>query len=524
MRSGLAVKPGLSHCLSVLSVLILAGCAGLPDNGSRVESRALIATGDTRLGRAAAAYLDGRSRGSGFVLLESGLDAFVARAGLADLAERSIDAQYYLFHGDLTGRLLAHRLLMAADRGVRVRLLVDDMAISGSDVGAAAMDSHPNMEVRIFNPFSRKSARTIQYLTRLGSVTRRMHNKSFTVDNQISVLGGRNIGDEYFEADPRLSFSDLDVMGFGPLAQDVSKAFDLYWNSPMAYPALTLAKAAPGEAEIADMRRRLDDFLARNAESPYVKALRESQLATSIRQGKLDVREGDATVLYDQPEKLAASREHSEYRLLTELEPYFGNVQKELLIVSPYFVPGKAGTAYLRGLAQRGVRVVILTNSLSSTDVAPVHAGYAKYRGDLLRAGVELYELNKHMYDDAPRKKIFAGSSGASLHAKSFIIDREKVFIGSMNLDPRSAVENTEIGVILDAPETADEMARRFLEGLPKAAFRLELKTDGVFSESIIWHGYEHGAPTTFTVEPYSSGLTRFIVDLAWLLPVESQL
>jgi len=510
--------------LVVFLVLALQACANLPDNSGRQPSEAFTDVDDVYLAGLARELGQEQPGDAGFVLLGSGLDAFVARMALAQRAERSIDAQYYLFHGDLTGKLFAHGLLSAADRGVRVRLLVDDMAISGGDLAAAAMDSHPNIEVRVFNPFSRESSRLVQYVTRLGSVTRRMHNKSFTVDNQFSVLGGRNIGDEYFEADPDIAFSDLDVMVFGPTVREVSRSFDLYWNSPLSYPALSLARDTPGPGRIDEMRKALAGFAELNRDSDYLRALRNSPLARTAADGTLEVHAGSASVVYDQPEKISSSRDHAEYRLSTALAPYFEQLEDELIIISPYFVPGKSGTAYLRELANRGVRVVVLTNSLASTDVPVVHAGYAKYRQALLRAGVEVYELSTRARQSAADQRVFSGSSAASLHAKSFIIDRKYVFIGSMNLDPRSAVENTEIGVVFEAPDTAEQMARHLLQGLPEAAFRLELISDGALSESILWHGLEQGKPVTYRVEPYSSAWSRLIVDLAWLLPVESQL
>ena len=234
----------------IAGIFVACGCASLPDNTDRATSYAYTNTADTFLGRDLMKKTAANPGKSGFRLLESGLDAFVARAVLAHVAEKSIDAQYYLFHDDLTGKLFMDQLLKAADRGVRVRLLVDDMDLEGRDLGAAALDSHPNMEVRLFNPFSRKTGRLSQLVTRLGTVTRRMHNKSFTVDNQVTILGGRNIGNEYFEARPDLAFADLDVMAIGPVVSRVSGSFDKYWNSPLAYPAAAISKQQPTPAGI----------------------------------------------------------------------------------------------------------------------------------------------------------------------------------------------------------------------------------------------------------------------------------
>ncbi len=369
------------------SVLMLLGCATLPENFDRPESYALVDTENTSLGRLHAAERAAYPGKSGFHLLANGLDAFVARAVLSNHAERSIDAQYYLYHNDLVGKLFSDLLLKAADRGVRVRLLVDDMDFAGRDVEVVAMDSHPKIEVRIFNPFARNVGRTSQYVTRLGSVTRRMHNKSFTVDNQITILGGRNIGSEYFDANPDLAFADLDVMAIGPVAKEVSAVFDRYWNSELAYPASVLLKGEPLTPEkVEELRGRLNNYVAEQNDSEYLRALRNSDLANLFHNHRVDFRWGNAEVVFDQPEKLLHDFSETKYHLTPMLRPYFDGIQKELIIFSPYFVPGKPGTAFLTGLSRRGVRVRILTNSLASNDVGIVHAGYVKYRRELLES------------------------------------------------------------------------------------------------------------------------------------------
>jgi putative cardiolipin synthase len=508
----------------VVAFFILSGCATLPTNFERPQSYAFTDTEDTRFGKAHRDEMRTYTGQSGFLLLGNGLDAFVARALLAHAAERSIDVQYYLYHDDLIGRLFTDQLLKAADRGVRVRLLVDDMDLEGKDLGASVLDSHPNMEVRLFNPFSRKRSRISQFVTRMGSVTRRMHNKSFTVDNQVTILGGRNMGNEYFDADPELAFSDLDVMSIGPVAREVSIAFDLYWNSELAYPVAVLTGKPPTPEEIKQMRQKLDEYVAEQADSDYLKALRESNLANAIRQNNVRFHWGEAVVLYDQPEKILHDFDESEYHLTPKLAPYFDGVQEELIIFSPYFVPGKPGTAFLNQLAQRGVRVRILTNSLASNDVGIVHAGYSKYRKDLLRSGVELYELNEKLTrKERKEEKGEGGSSKASLHAKSFVFDRKKVFIGSLNLDPRAVVHNTEIGVVLTSEKIASEMSDWFNQNMEQMAFRLELKKEGG-SEKILWHGLVDGKDETFDVDPHTGFWRRFGIGFMRLLPIESQL
>ena len=512
--------------LAILVALsLVAACATLPENVGRKETFAYPDTGDTRLGREIQRGEAAHPGESGFHLLGNGLDAFVARAVLAHVAERSIDVQYYLYHDDLVGRLLTWQLLQAADRGVRVRLLVDDMDLSGRDSGAVALDSHPNVEVRIFNPFSRKTGRTSQYVTRMGSVTRRMHNKSFTVDSQATILGGRNIGNEYFEADPDLAFADLDVIGVGPVARDVSTAFDRYWNNELAYPVSVLIDKPPTPEETGRMRQQLNEFAAAQAGSVYLKALRNSDLADKLRKNEVRYSWGNAVVVYDLPEKMLHDAGEKEYQLAPQLRPYADGVRKELILFSPYFVPGEAGTSFLTDLVARGVRVRILTNSLASNDVSVVHAGYAGYRKPLLRGGVELYEMNKKLTrEQREEKKGAGGSSKASLHAKSFVFDREQVFIGSMNLDPRAVVHNTEIGVVLTSREIAQGMGNWFDENIGKLAFRLELKRDEDGSEALLWHGTVDGTPQTFDVDPYTGFWKRLGIGFLGILPIESQL
>lgn len=497
----------------------------MPDNSERSVSYAYPPTEDTRIDKAIQDEKATHPNRSGFVMLASGIDAFVARAVLADQADRSIDVQYYLYHNDLTGKLLSAMLIKAADRGVRVRILVDDMDLEGRDLNATILDSHPNIEVRLFNPFSRKTGRISQFLTRYGSVTRRMHNKSFTVDNQATILGGRNIGDEYFEADPGIAFSDLDVLAIGSVPEKVSTAFDKYWNSDLAYPASVLMGRQPTPEEIELASQQFEEFLAQKSDTEYLQALRDSDLANKLRNSQLRFSWGNAEVIYDLPEKLLHDFDKLEYHLLPKLKPYLDGITEELIIFSPYFVPGKDGTLFLTQLCEKGVRVRILTNALSSSDVGIIHAGYAKYRKDLLRSGIELYELNKKISrKERKAKKGELGSSKASLHAKSFVFDRDTVFVGSLNLDSRAVYHNTEIGVVFQSTEIAAGMGEWFDQNIETIAFRLELHIDEDGSEEIRWHGYEDGKKQVFTTDPYASFWRRLGIGFLSLFPIESQL
>ncbi len=511
---------------TVIFALSLGACASLPDNSGRTESHAYDDTRETILGRS----VDRRSRAdtgdSGFYLLGNGLDAFVARAALAYLAERSIDTQYYMIHNDVVGGLFVDQLYKAADRGVRVRLLVDDIDQEGRDIGTAILDTHPNIEVRIFNPFGRNIGRGIQFLTGFGKQTRRAHNKSFTVDNQATILGGRNIGNEYFNADPELAFVDLDVLSIGPLASEVSSSFDLYWNHELSYPISTLVEEQPTVALAKERKKQFDAFIAQQQDSEYIQHLHNSELAKQLRKLSVKYSWGVGEVVADDPEKLTLGTGNTEYRLTEQLRPYLEDVESELIIFSPYFVPGKSGVAFLKMLRDKGVRVRILTNSLSSTDVSVVHAGYSRYRKALLRIGVELYELNKELSKEQREamKQGGIGDSRASLHAKSFVLDRKQIFIGSLNLDARSVIQNTEIGVVFESEQIAEFMADGFDRTIDQVAFRLELQRDDQGREKIAWHGLVDGKQQTLYVDPYTSFWKRFGVGLMRMFPIESQI
>jgi putative cardiolipin synthase len=516
--------------LTIAMLVFAGGCTSLPADVDRPVSHAFTDTDDTTIGKRRRDEIRRHPGESGLLLLPAGLDAFVARAVLADAAERSIDAQYYLLHSDLTGRLFVHRLVEAADRGVRVRLLVDDMDLGGKDLGAAVLDSHPNVEVRLFNPFSRDSARLLQFVTRFGSVTRRMHNKSFTVDNQAAILGGRNIGDTYFDADAEVGFSDLDVLLIGSAVREVSDSFDRYWNSELAYPASALLGREPTAEERQRLSDTFDATVGGDEASTYLDAIADSGLAQKLRRNEVKFEWGDAHVVYDEPEKIVSDRSEEVYHLAPQIWPYFNEVEDELYLFSPYFVPGKAGTAFLGELSRRGIRVVVVTNSLASTDVPAVHSGYARYRKKLLRAGVELYEMKPRARTDAAEQRRrgrgygLSGSSKTSLHSKAFVFDREHIFIGSLNLDPRSVVENTEIGVVLTAPREAARVAGEVDEALHRVAYRLSLETDEQGREHILWHDEDPETQSVYSTDPHSSIWQRFIVGAMGLLPVESQL
>ena len=376
----------------IAAALAVTGCASLPALEGRIETRALTNTGETRLAKSVAPLVAAHPGKTGIHALANPLDAFAARFLLASTAEKSLDVQYYIWRDDQTGYLLFDALWRAAERGVRVRLLLDDNNTKGLDEVIGVLDDHPNIEVRLYNPVAYRGSRMLNFLTDFERVNRRMHNKSFTADNRVTIVGGRNVGNEYFGAGEDVLFADLDVMAVGPVVQEVSNAFDLFWNSASAYPAsLLVPKMA------ADARERLKaKFVEVGAEPEsrkYEDAVRDTPLVTNLLDGKLDLEWDDARVVRDDPAKTLDKPQRHDVLLLTDLLQNFGRPEKSFDLVSPYFVPGENGTKAISSLAQRGVSTRVLTNSLSATDVSAVHAGYAKWRKPLLEAGVKLYEL-----------------------------------------------------------------------------------------------------------------------------------
>ena len=517
------------HCLIVISImfLLLGGCARLPENSGRTTSFAYSQPEETTIGKNWEKSFQEHPGDSAYYLLSNGHDALVARLMLAARADHTIDAQYYLLHKDKVGGLFLDQLYKAADRGVRVRLLLDDMGLEGRDFHGAVMDAHANIEVRIFNPFGRNTSRTIQFVTGFGKQTRRAHNKSFTIDNIATILGGRNIGDEYFIADRELDFYDLDVLAVGPVVPEASGSFDQFWNHELSYPVSSLVEQIPTPEEVQKIKAEFDEFISDQQQTEYLERLKNSKFAQNLGSGTQKFIWGPGKIVGDDPQKLSTDIEDETYHLSEELVPYLNEVNNELLISSPYFIPGKSGLAYVEKLRERGVSITVLTNSLASTDVPIVHSAYANYRRQLLKLGVNVYELNVNLTKENKkfRKKNPAFyQSMSSLHAKAMIIDRSVVFIGSLNLDPRSVVQNTEIGIVLESTEIADSLSSFFDNTIDSVAFRLELRTDDDGFEYIVWHGLEDGEKKVFLSEPHTSFWERFTMGFLRLMPAESQL
>ncbi|HYP85224.1 phospholipase D family protein [Variovorax sp.] len=497
----------------VLAASLLSACSSLPPLPERPAVHALPFSEQTPLGSATAAQARPHPGKTGVVAISDGHVAIAVRLALVRAAARSIDIQTYIWHADAAGTLLYDEVLRAADRGVRVRILLDDANTTGLDPTLALLDAHPDVEVRLYNPFAGRGSRALGYLGDFGRLNHRMHNKSFTVDNAVAVVGGRNIADEYFETGDQTGLVDLDAVAIGQVVGEVSGEFDLFWNSASAYPAgMVLGDVAPLERAELDKRARA---IADDPEAPrYREAVAHSPLVAALLSGTLQPEWTTARVLHDDPEKTLDPPDTSKDLLLPRLAAAFGHPTRSLHIVSPYFVPGDAGTQLLAGLAQQGVQVGILTNSLAANDVKPVHAGYAKHRKALLRAGVRLYELRPEAANIAMRAKEVGRGSRAGLHAKSYAVDGRAIFIGSFNLDPRSARLNTEMGLVIDSPTLARHLASGVDGAYPALAYRVQLNAQG----NTDW---EDGSGVVQTVDPETSWLERTIVRIESWLPIE---
>jgi len=488
---------------------------------ARAQSRAQSARAtEARPGKAAAqaptvpATTD-RVDQAGFRLISDGVEALAARLALIDRAERSIDLQYYIFNGDVSGSVVAERLLAAADRGVRVRLLLDDIGARLGDTQIMRLSAHPNIEIRLFNPVTLRTRwlATISRVGEFGRINYRMHNKLMVVDNQVMITGGRNIGDEYFSFET-LDFQDIDAIGIGAISAPASVSFDDYWNS---YQAVPIEDISPRRVEPEDLERLRRRLVRLAGETPTLRLRAMTDGAAfpaALAADGLEWYWGTFAWIYDPAAKADPSSTHSGVPVLgPQLFAPLQDVDQELLIVSPYFIPRELGMELMEDLRARDVRVAVLTNSLATTDVLAVHSSYAPYRAPLLQQGVEIWEL-RPLAGQRDRPSAFAGDSLASLHAKTYVYDRRLLFIGSINLDPRSMNLNTEAGVMLEQPELARAAAAMFERWTdPAHAFRLALSDDGALG----WGSDERR-------EPEASLWRRCVSWLVGWLPIESQM
>ena len=498
---------------AVLTATLTSACASLPTDYERTESAALADTEHTSLGEAVSRWAAANDEQSGFYPLPTGLDALGARLALIDRAERSIDAQYFLIKHDSAGLIFAGKLVEAADRGVRVRFLLDDVFTTVGDEDLLRLDQHPNIEIRLFNPIARGGSSMLNFLLDFKTANRRMHNKSFTVDNQATIVGGRNIADEYFQLTADAEFLDFDILAFGPVAPAVSTTFDRFWNHPLAVPLSAFEISDEG---LPALREQLDTAMRTTGDSIYHQAI-DAPLVQNLLNRNATLFPADAEVITDDPDKLLNEVSREQQILITRMAEVVAAATKEVIVSTPYFVPGDEGVAFWKRVVDSGIKVSIVTNSLASTNHIAVHSAYAGYRKELLQAGIDLYEVRANAVAVPAGGE--EGPDSLTLHTKAASIDGRYTFVGSLNLDPRSIDINTEMGVLIDAAALAEPLTERFKQRLPELAYKLELDERG----RILWRATIDSKEVVETSEPLASRGRRFNAWVQKIAP-ESQM
>lgn len=503
-----------------LIIGVLTACQSLPDLSPRTPSLYIPTHHSPRLETALQLPKQPSDTppNAYIYVLDHAHDAFAARAALAENAMVSLDVRYYIWHNDVSGSLLMRQLWQAAERGVRVRLLLDDNNTRGLDPILSILHAHPKIEVRLFNPFLNRKWRALGYLKDFPRVNRRMHNKSFTADNRASIIGGRNVGDEYFSHHADTAFSDMDVLVSGQLVTDVSEDFDKYWRSQSAYPIDFIVKkinkkqlAAAQETLFAPLSPKQIQYLDDVQQYPFAQAQVSGSLKYLPTQSEL-ISDNPAKALDKIDKKNQAERNQS---VRHHLQAALKNPERELYIVSPYFVPTQTGVDWFGQLRDKGVDITVFTNSLKATDVSAVHSGYARYREPLLRSGVQLYEFKQEQAVPKQTDKGLTGSTTTSLHAKTFIVDKERVYVGSLNFDPRSVLLNTEMGVVIHNASLASQMQQQLQQNAQQTAYHVHLSP----KQTIQWHDPQ--TQETSEREPEAGFWKRTISRILSILPIE---
>ncbi len=504
------------------AVVLTGGCASAPLDFPRTVSFAFNSPQETALGRNFYPQTEAHPGETGVYLLPGGTDALVARAVIIDAAEKSIDVQYFIFKDDLVSNFVLDHIVAAADRGVHVRMLLDDFWQVGKDRHLAGIGAHPNIELRVFNPVggirSTEASRSLQYAFGPKRIRGRMHNKSLIVDAAAAIVGGRNIADEYFAASGDFNLADVDMIAIGPVVDDVARTFDQYWNAPVAIPIEAFVPAERGPECLAALRSRLEQTRVEARESVYAQRVRESDLLKQVEARAVPFTWGKDEALADAPGKSLLKREKVPSAFMAErLLVVMSSARHEVLMVSPYFVPGKGGMKWFKETCARGVTVKVVTNSLASTDVDAAQGGYRGYRKAMLREGVDLYELRPDPERTGKPAAIHRGSTArAALHAKILIIDRETIFVGSHNIDPRSGMLDSQNGILIRSPELAAQLASEFdrVTG-PAYSYRVTLK-----GNRLTWNAEKAGKPVEYRKDPETSGWRRFkSAFIGWLAP-----
>ena len=454
--------------------------------------------------------------------MNDGIDALAARLALIEASEKTLDLQYYIWHDDLVGRALHNRLLTAADRGVRIRLLLDDMDTAGKDDTLAVLNDHPNIEIRVFNAFRHRAHRWMDFVSNLSRMNHRMHNKSIVADRAVGIMGGRNIGDEYFNASQSVGFSDMDVVVAGPVVAEIEQSFSLYWNSPWSYEFDEVhTSAMMPEGAVSEFRRTSDANYREAANSAFGKALAGQWKENFVDTAGADFSWGKWRLFYDSPQKISDSAVGKAHHIAPHLLEIMDQAKRDVVMVSPYFVPGDFFSEYLVNKVKSGVRVRVLTNSLASNDVSLVHAGYRRYREELILGGVELYEYKSTRASGKNlAKKLWSGSSRASLHGKYIGFDERYVFVGSFNLDARSVSINTEMGVLFESDRYGKQLSRDFDRLIMRKAYSVQLDDEG----DMVWKTINNDKLVTYHKEPETNVWQRFVTGFLSIFVPESEL
>jgi putative cardiolipin synthase len=515
------------------AAFLLAACATPGANYPKQASDALAEPEGTRLGRELHALARQHPGTSGFRLLPQGRDGLRARMELAESAERTLDLQYFVIQNDTSGKVLMDAVLGAADRGVRVRMLIDDFEDVGRNQQITALAAHRNIEIRVFNPYYLRGRpldllRNAEWLIFAQRLNSRMHNKLFIADNAAALVGGRNIGDEYFQVSGQVERADFDVLAVGPVVGQLSQSFDAYWNCDLAIPIQGLLVVKPTKEGLDRYRTELAQSRTEAQSSKTLPRLDRPGPLAELRSGP-PLTWARAEVVYDAPAKASVEAGKEDGQLLRHrLEAALHDVKSELRVASPYLVPGKEGMKLVEGLRGRGVRVRIVTNSLETTDMPIAHGGYRHYREQLLQDGVELYEVRPVLGDPKAGGEQLKSSrtSQFSLHAKVFVLDQQRLFLGSMNFDSRSLRLNTEVGLLIDSPELAQQVGSRFdAIAQPANCYVPTLgPPDASGKRHLVWRTEENGKMVELTAEPSSDLLRSVQIELLSLLPIDDLL
>ena len=508
--------------------ITVTGCNTLPKHKieSIPETALQVDTAQTTLAQIIQPLQEQHPDLTGYLVLFEPLEALATRLSLIDKAEKRLDLQYYIWDNDKVGSLALHALIRAADRGVKIRLLIDDNNAKSTEGIFLALAQHPNIEVKLFNPYRFRKYRALDMILDLKRINRRMHNKSFIADHQAALIGGRNMTNQYYNVSDNYQFSDVDVMLVGTAVKDISHSFDEYWSHEYAYKVQEVVNQSAHHLSYESLKRQLDEHYERVTVQNYLDLTSNSQAIDSLMSRDIQLDWVKAEVVKDSPDKIkskAKKKEHLNFQLIQHLE----QPEKNVDLISAYFVPEKKGAKMLTDLAKDGVKVRVLTNSFKANDVAVVHAFYGKYRQNLLEHGVQLYEflpalnkndLDKNTEDLAKKAKVsIKGLSRSSLHAKLMALDEKQVFIGSFNFDPRSAYLNTEIGVLLNSPPLAQAVHTTMDENLSKYAYKLVLDAN----KKITWQRQTPQGPVIYTKEPRMKWWQRAGIKMLSWLPIE---